>query len=483
MLSRFIWVLLSARSSLIKIGNVDAISGHALADYAAFGLPKIADLNALEQRTLDTLCKSCMACVCPELPQALIDRSAFRVDTNGRARCVVFSVLCEESLQRILGKLLDDTGFASHCLLAKLFNKIYIGGLQSATHNGGNLSGQFNGAIERCWAKLEPVVSYISTRVRATVKMDFRDYVARNGNRDTGFDLGVLGAMKQASERKGVHPEISKQIELWLAGECVSEELVSRISEVVRVIMHSDVLTTARVVSYRAYFTELVACSPHQELLQLLEAFHNSRSIQIYMTNILKNDGYRRICPEFVLNYLNWLKELGGDTEQVLNLTWRRYLKDGYALSHVLQLCENPGSFLEEVPQPLLYDSVRHLHAVADDIPRRDAALSIIMKSLSFHAFTRIIAKAERGGYQALMRFMLGYLDDGAKATYLAGAKATYLAGARNLKRSNGKAISPKFIEMHRDIEKELRLYWESKQHQDRLSRGLKRACWEGVFI
>ncbi|KAI4292966.1 hypothetical protein PAPHI01_2240 [Pancytospora philotis] len=228
----------------------------------------------------------------------------------------------------------------------------------------------------------------------------------------------------------------------------MSAELVSRISELLRVILHSNMLSLSGSTEYRAYITRLVACSPHKELLALLNAVHNPRAVQSHITNILKKDGCRSIRPEFILRYLRWLKEFVSLSKPGIGFTWKRYLKDGYALSYALQVCETPQSFLAEVPHMWLFNIVTRMSKETADIPRRDDAMRVVMKSLSCYTFSRVLTKSELGKHRALMRFMLGYLDDEARIAYLASAKF--------LKSYNGKSRHKKFVDVYRDIEEEL---------------------------
>ncbi|KAI4292964.1 hypothetical protein PAPHI01_2238 [Pancytospora philotis] len=448
MLSRFVRILLWVCSSSTKSGSVDIKGGPALVDYATFGSLEIMELNALEERTLGTLRKMCMARDCPELPHKLIDASAFWVAPSDKARCVVLSMLCKESPPTPLKQLLAHTGFASHRLLAKLLQPYYVKSLRSEVPDGIAISYQFSRAIEKHWEELRPVRECINECLLTATRMDFCDYVAQSGSRNTGFDFGVLAARKQFSERRGVFPEISRQIKLWLTCEDVSEELLFTVCEFTRTILHAGTLTAPRILSYKAYIAELVACSPHKELLALFNAFHNPSSAQRCIAKILNADGYRRVCPDFILNYLQWLKEFGSSPRPLINFTWNRYLQTGYALSRVLQLCENPRSFLQEVPQLLLYNAATRLRDDTDDIPRRDKAMRIIMNNLSPHTFIRILTKVKLGKYHAIMGFMLGYLDD--------GARVAYIADVRKLKKSKRKNRSKKFVDVYRDIEIEL---------------------------
>ncbi|KAI4292963.1 hypothetical protein PAPHI01_2237 [Pancytospora philotis] len=433
-------------SSLANNDSEALTDGETLADYATFGSLETVELNALEEQTLEALRKKCMARHCPELPQARIDASVSQIAPRNKARCVVLSVLCNNNPLALLGQLMGGSGFASHWLLDKLFHRDYVMHLQSEAPIGTAVDYQFCRAFKVHLAMLKPVRNYVDEYVRAAIRIDFGDYVARNGSRASAFDLGVLGARKQAQEHWYILPEIAEQIELWLTS--VSEELVSRICEVVRVILHSDALTHTGVASYKTYVTGIVACNPHREVLRLLNTFHNPRSVQLQITNILKDDGYRRVHPGFFLNYLKWLRVFSNSPVKGVCCAWKRYLRDGYMLQHVLQICEKPCFFLREVPHSALYDFLMQLSAVTDDMPRRDSALRVIMKNLSFYNFTRVLAKAGLGGHQALMRFVLGYLDDDTRAAYLAGAK-----NERGYSGTNG---TKTFMDMYVDIEAEL---------------------------
>ncbi|KAI4292969.1 hypothetical protein PAPHI01_2243 [Pancytospora philotis] len=448
MFSRFVWMLPLLHCTPTSCGAAGIINGHALADYATFGALEATTLSALEGQTLDTLRPFCMVRDNPEVPKTIASASARWVAPRDKARCVVLSVLCGEDPSALLSQLMARTGFASHCLLAKIFHEDFVENLRSEAQTDTAMDDQFDKAIEKRIVKLGPVGEYITGYVLTATRVDFGNYVAQNGGRDTGFDFGVLGARMLAYKCVGMVAKFSKQIELWLAGASVSEKHLSIACEFTQVVLHSGTFVPTWARAYKTSVAELVARSPQNELLALFNAFHDSSSVQTRVTGILKNAGYCRIHPVFFLNYLKWLHEFSNGPKSATSVAWKRYLEDRYALSHVLQTCADPRSFMEEVPYLLLHESFTHLHAEKADISRRDEAARVIMKSLSCFTFTRVLVQDKLGKHHALMRFMLGNLDDDAKGTYL--ADVMHLKVDRNGNRSK------KYMDIYRDVEAEL---------------------------
>ncbi|KAI4292968.1 hypothetical protein PAPHI01_2242 [Pancytospora philotis] len=454
MLSGFVQMLLWAHNSVASSRAVPTMDKCELADYATFGAQKVMTLSALEGQTLDTLREFCMGRDNPEVPETLSNASARWVTPRDKARCVVLSVLSKEDPLVLLSQLMACTGFASHYLLAKIFREDFVKSLRSKAHTCNELDVQFDKAIEEHMVKLGPVEEYINECVLTTTRMDFGDYVAQNGDRDTGFDFGVLGARMLECESGSASAAISKQIELWLAGESVNEKLLATACEFTRVVLHSDVLEPAGVTDYQSFIALLAARSPHKELLALFNAFHDSSAAQSRVTEILSYDGHFRVRPDFFLNYLKWLKKFGNSPATAISFSWRRYLRDRYALSHVLQTCADPRFFVKEVPYLLLHESFTHLHAEKADISRRDEAAHVIMESLSCFTFTRVLVQDKMGKHHALMRFMLGNLSDDAKATYLTDIK--YIRVNKHGNRAK------KYMDIYRDIEAELKSHKNS---------------------
>ncbi|KAI4292967.1 hypothetical protein PAPHI01_2241 [Pancytospora philotis] len=451
MLQHFVCILPLLHCTPASRGVADIINGHALADYATFGAQEIMTLSALEGQTLDALRTFCMASDNPEVPETIASASARWVAPRDKARCVVLSVLSREDPLALLSQLMARTGFASHWLLGKIFHEDFVKSLRSESPVDTAIDDQFDKAIEKHMAKLGPVGKYISECALTATKMDFGDYVAQNGDRDTGFDFGVLGVRMLAYKCDEVFAEFPKQIELWLAGESINEKLLATACEFTRVILHSDLPFPNGIKYYKAYIAESVACRPQNELLRLFDAFHDAGAVQTCITKILNDSGYRRISPDFFLNYVKWLKTASSSSSSSISTAWQRYIEDGYALSHALQTCKDPQSFVEDVPRLLLHDSLVRLHAETDNIPRRDEAAGAIVKNLDYYTFTRILIKAKPGAHRPLMHFVLNYLDDGAKATYFAATK--------HVKGDKSKNRTKKYTTVFRDIEQELRPY------------------------
>ncbi|KAI4292970.1 hypothetical protein PAPHI01_2244 [Pancytospora philotis] len=449
MLPKFVWMLLLMHCSCAKSWAATITGGHTLADYATFGSLQAVGLNALEERALDTLCKFCMARDDPEVPETLASASARWVAPRDKARCVVMSVLCSKNPLASLNRLMARTGFACHCLLVKIFYGGYIKSLQSEITADPAMDDQFNKAIRKHSLKLGPVGEYINECVLATARMDFGEYVAQNADRDTGCDFGILGSKMLIYKCVGVVEEFSKQVELWLAGKSINKKLLSTACEFTRAVLHSRILVSAWATGYKSFIAEFVARSPHKELLVLFSACHDSSSIQARVTDILKNGGYHRIRPDFFLNYLKWLREFSDGVKTAVSVSWRRYLRDRYALLHVLQICEDPRSFMKEVPHLLLYNTFKLLHAVTDDISRRNEAVRVITKNLDYRVFTLILTKATQGKYHILMRFVLGCLDDDTRAAYFAAAK--------QLENGRSKNKTQKYKDVCRDIMEKLK--------------------------
>ncbi|KAI4292962.1 hypothetical protein PAPHI01_2236 [Pancytospora philotis] len=434
MRAKFTRLLLLAHADLVNGAAEQNAKDDALPGYSSFCSPAFLQLNVLEEQTLEALHRECMAYDCPELPQSCINASALWIAPCDRARSVVLSVLSEESPLQLLNQLLAHTGFASHCLLIKLLDATYVRQLCEADSGSGTAYRDFQRITERESGKLHAAHKYVADSILADLNVDLGTYVSRYGAKSSGFDLGLFEVMRTNEIRVGLLAEITQQLDLWLKPESLSVTLLDDVCEFLQVVLQFSLLTARALRGIRSHIVKLVMQSRRTECLALFRVIDDPTSVQRLVSPYLKADCHRSISPQFILQYIAYVKGSIQSAKHNIGRIWRWYLPDVFALHHVLVTCDEPRTFFNQVPYKMLLGFFVDLHTMLSDDPRRIPVMSDLMRLLDFESFVLLLMKTELSKTRELLRFMLGCLDQSTKAVYLSEAQDVLISAKYNSK-------------------------------------------------
>ncbi|KAI4292663.1 hypothetical protein PAPHI01_1937 [Pancytospora philotis] len=409
MLAAIFWQLVRCHAGADgKVADPAAIT---TTDYTEFGALKKPKLNALEKRVLDQLWTSGICSTSPEIPSGKIDARMTLPSTAEKTCCLTYSVLDDTSRRdqphRLLDRLFDSFGSSGHILLEKLF---CIGCPAPAAGYVSDAHKQLAELIQASSDLLEKIAAEVGTRVRYERTINLAQYAKENKVPDNTTDYILLVRNRYILNKNDFIAELSDLFDYWFNDYERFSKNFTTISECISIIWHYRILPNWRQPEFRDKLARHIIDKEEPRYLDLLSSFLHKQYVKQVVTAYFEAYDFDLFKPQFVLNYIKYAQESGGDTYGVISRTWRRYLKD------VPTFLRKKTAFKDELftqlPQWFLHKIFVHLKGLPANDPSRGVNICAFVRRLDCDLFLQIVSKCKGVEEQnALLDFMLDCLD------------------------------------------------------------------------
>ncbi|KAI4291074.1 hypothetical protein PAPHI01_0374 [Pancytospora philotis] len=423
-------MLLLARgaSSIPEHKHISSIDLFTSADYITFGAFESFNINALEARVLNFLCKHVILLTNSVQVDDGIDVRLQAMAVRNREIFVITSVLVAQNPIELLNQLLARSGYAAHYLLAKLFSPVYVEFLES------NIKQTSEYAFTNChkhllhpnehWRKLKQIYAVLQSKISCELTKTLIQYALAAPPNHFSFDYAIFTLAREKKLSRISSTEYKHLLEYWLYYDLDPRSWIPFVKDYLRVLLLPDVLPERKQSMLKKNLITFVASKDDKVYLELLDAFEGIWSIKTHVISYVNNLQGHSISPHFVLNYLscpkmNWK---GPYDDPSITSFWTAYLKTPAYFNGMENAWSENRLFFNKIGPVWLRNFFRVLLREGSKPQlNRDKIMDKYMNMLNLNTFLKILKSFPSNIHTTMLNFMLEYLGADSRKVYLSG--------------------------------------------------------------
>ncbi|KAI4291155.1 hypothetical protein PAPHI01_0429 [Pancytospora philotis] len=314
MLARIPAYLLLAYCATDKETAVKPAPSFPRNDYVYFGDIVKPGYNPLEVKILDQLFKICLKYGSGEITSELTSGQLRSVDSNSKARAIAYSIIADRAWPALLEEqLLSKLGYAGHLLLKKVLCKVYARDRSEMPNDGHNKA-----ALHR--TRLGNARERLQALVRAGANEGLQHLVEHGVGINNAFDIVIYihNTMRHLGTK--MLPRASAQLFGLLLSDAGSrEKFKSTIYKAVRIALQPDVFSAPQQTALSRRIVKYVVSDGRRDSFVFFRIPCSPVTISRYVAMRIKKQKYENVSPEFVLNYIEYIKGAFNFPEQALD--------------------------------------------------------------------------------------------------------------------------------------------------------------------
>ncbi|KAI4291052.1 hypothetical protein PAPHI01_0326 [Pancytospora philotis] len=403
-------------------------------EYKYFGASNIPVLTAIEAQMLDPLYRCCSKLISPEYPPELLDRRAYSLSPNDKARNIIFSVLKSlvfhqhaPAQSAMLGRLIGACGYAGHRLLLKLFSEEHVVSLKVPQHVAADQDWyqEYNALAAAHQDLLEGISSLLHDKMNDESKVPLKQYAERHEKVSSALDYLLLTLERNRVEPACMSSELSELADFWLDNYEYFKKQQPTIRCYFQTLLLLNFFPKNKQSSLAKHILISAADKSQPEYLDFFFAVKGSQAAKKIITRMLTRRELPRFDPHFTVYYFQKISKLGDLTDTgPLHDASIYFFRDALTFIQQDSIFKERRELFNLISSIFLCDVFKYLKGLPDDSPIKSSCTSHFMSLLDIETFFNIVWPIEGTELTEMMAFMILHLDMSGKEEYM---RYTYL--------------------------------------------------------